>query len=90
MRGRFFLGGGREVEGVWGGGRGGEGGSGRRVWGGREGAEGEGEWGGRGVGVGVGGWLKTAEILLAESCYEQVSFASGFKQRKGRRISEIG
>ena len=42
-----------------------------------------------GVG-GVGGGLKTAEILLAESCREQVSFESGFKQRKGRRISEIG
>ena len=34
--------------------------------------------------------LKTAEILLAESCHEQVSFESVFKQRKGRRISEIG
>ena len=34
--------------------------------------------------------LKTAEILLAESCREQVCFESGFKQRKGRRISEIG
>ena len=34
--------------------------------------------------------MKTAEILLAESCHEQVSFESGFKQRKGRRISEIG
>ena len=34
--------------------------------------------------------MKTAEILLAESCREQVSFESGFKQRKGRRISEIG
>ena len=34
--------------------------------------------------------LKTAEILLAESCREQVSFESGFKQRKSRRISEIG
>ena len=55
----------------------------------------------RGVRVGVGGevgggggggrrGLKTAEILLAESCREQVSFESGFKQRKGRRISEIG
>ena len=31
-----------------------------------------------------------AEILLAESCHEQVSFESGFKRRKGRRISEIG
>ena len=30
------------------------------------------------------------EILLAESCHEQVSFESGFKQRKGRRIAEIG
>ena len=57
----------------------------------------------RGVRVGVGGkWevgdeggggrrrLKTAEILLAESRREQVSFESGFKQRKGRRIPEIG
>ena len=34
--------------------------------------------------------LKTAEILLAESRREQVSFESGFKQRTGRRISEIG
>ncbi len=34
--------------------------------------------------------LKTAEILLAESCRKQVSFESGFKQRKGRRISEAG
>ena len=34
--------------------------------------------------------LKTAEILLVESCRKQVSFESGFKQRKGRRISEIG
>ena len=45
------------------------------------------------VGGGGGGGrrgLKTAEILLAESCREQVSFESGFKQRKGRRISEIG
>ena len=33
---------------------------------------------------------QTVEILLAESCHEQVSFESGFKQRKGRRISEIG
>ena len=40
--------------------------------------------------MGGGGGLKTAEILLAESCHEQVSFESGFKQRKGRRISEIG
>ena len=48
-------------------------------------------------GVGGGRWevkgggsqgLKTAEILLAESCHKQVSFESGFKQRKGRRISE--
>ena len=38
---------------------------------------------------GWGGGLKTAEILLAESCHVQVSFESGFKQRKGRRISEI-
>ena len=44
---------------------------------------------GEGGGVGRRG-LKTAEILLAESCREQVSFESGFKQRKGRRISEIG
>jgi len=49
-------------------------------------------------GVGVGRWevkggrrgLKTAEILLAESCRKQVSFESGFKQWKGRRISEAG
>ena len=34
--------------------------------------------------------LKTAEILLAESCRKQVSFESGFKQWKGRRISEAG
>ena len=39
---------------------------------------------------GAGRWLKTAEILLVESCHEQVSFESGLKQRKGRRISEIG
>ena len=38
---------------------------------------------------GWGGGLKTAEILLAESCHEQVSVESGFKERKGRRISEI-
>ena len=58
----------------------------------------------RGVRVGLGGGgggvggegeggrqrLKTAGILLAESCREQVCFESGFKQRKGRRISEIG
>ena len=31
--------------------------------------------------------LKTAEILLAESCRRQVSFESEFKQQKGRRIS---
>ena len=41
-------------------------------------------------GGGGGGGLKTAEILLPESCHEQVSFESGFKQREGRRISEIG
>ena len=40
-------------------------------------------WGGR-------RGLKTAEILLAESCRKQVSFESGFKQWKGRRISEAG
>ena len=28
--------------------------------------------------------------LLAESYHEQVSFQFGFKQQKGRRISEIG
>ena len=28
--------------------------------------------------------LKTAEILLAKSCHEQVSFESGFKKQKGR------
>ena len=33
---------------------------------------------------------QTAEILLAESCHERVNFEYGFKQRKGRRISEIG
>ena len=43
-----------------------------------------------GGGGGGGRGLKTAEILLPESCREQVSFESGFKQRKGRRISEIG
>ena len=46
--------------------------------------------GGEVGGGGGGGGLKTAEILLAESCREQVCFESGFKQRKGRRISEIG
>ena len=48
--------------------------------------------GGEVGGMGGGGrrGLKTAEILLAESCRKQVSFKSGFKQRKGRRISEIG
>ena len=40
---------------------------------------------GEGSGEQVG--LKTAEILLVEICREQVSFESGFKQRKGRRIS---
>ena len=30
--------------------------------------------------------LKTAEILLTESCRKQVSFESGFKQRKGREF----
>ena len=47
---------------------------------------------GLGESGGGGSWrgLKTAEILLAESCREQVCFESGFKQRKGRRISEIG
>ena len=38
--------------------------------------------------MGGGGWggggLKTAEILLAESCHEQVSFESGFKPCSGR------
>ena len=35
--------------------------------------------------------LKTAEILLAENyCRKQVSFESGFKHQKGRRISEAG
>ena len=43
-------------------------------------------WGGRWGGGRQG--LKTAEILLAESCRKQVSFESGFKQWKGRRISE--
>ena len=33
--------------------------------------------------------LKTAEILLAESCREQVCFESGFKQRKGRRVLSL-
>ena len=52
---------------------------------------GEGGGGGRGEGGGGGGQgLRTAEILLAEICHEQVSFESGFKQRKGREISEIG
>ena len=40
------------------------------------------------MGGGGGRGLKTAEILLAESCHKQVSFESGFKQWKGRRISE--
>ena len=48
-------------------------------------------WGGGGEVGGEGGrgrrGLKTAEILLAESCRKQVSFESGFKQWKGRRIS---
>ena len=48
-----------------------------------------GVWGG-GEGKGGKRALKTAEILLAESCRKQVSFESGFKQRKGRRISEAG
>ena len=51
-----------------------------------------------GVGGGGGRWevkggrrgLKTTEILLAESCRKQVSFESGFKKWKGRRISEAG
>ena len=43
---------------------------------------------GEGSGEQVG--LKTAEILLAESCHEQMCFESGFEQRKDRRISEIG
>ena len=43
--------------------------------------------GGEGAG---GGGLKTVEILLAESCHEQVSFESGSKQLMGRRISETG
>ena len=46
-----------------------------------------------GVGGEVKGWgrrgLKTAKILLAESCRKQVSFESGLKQQKGRRISEV-
>ena len=37
---------------------------------------------GGGGGGGLGGGLKTTEILLAKSCHEQVSFESGFKQRK--------
>ena len=55
---------------------------------------GGGEAGGEGGGGGGGRrgrrGLKTAEILLAESCRKQVSLESGFKQRKGRRISEAG
>ena len=56
---------------------------------------GGGRWGRGGGGAGGGRWevkgggrrgLKTAEILLAESCRKQVSFESGFKQWKGRRI----
>ena len=51
-------------------------------------------WGGGGGGrwevKGGRQGLKTAEILLAESCRKQASFVSGFKQRKGRRISEVG
>ena len=46
--------------------------------------------GGGGGGGGGESGLKTAEILLAESCREQVSFESRFKKRKGRIISEIG
>ena len=82
-------------EGEWGGREG----RGRWLWGRRE-VEGEGVWGGGVEGEwggreGEGGWgagrcLKTAEILLAESCREQISFESGLKRRKGRRISEIG
>ena len=68
--------GGGGCEGGVGRGRGTGGGMGRGVWGGREG--------------GCGRWLKTTEMLLAESCHEQVMFESGLKQRKGRRISEIG
>ena len=49
-----------------------------------------GGWGGVGGEGGEDGGLKTAEILLAESCRKQVSFESGFKQQKGRRISEAG
>ena len=66
---------------------------GRGVWGGGGGEEaegGRGRAGGGGREGGCGRWLKTAEMLLAESCHEQVSFESGLKQRKGRRISEIG
>ena len=46
-----------------------------------------------GCGGGEGGRgevILLAEILLAESCRKQVSFESGFKQWKGRRISEAG
>ena len=32
----------------------------------------------------------TLDRIMAESCHEQMSFESGFKQRKGRSISEIG
>ena len=71
---------------MWGGGEVGGGGVGGEEVGG-------GEWGGSGGG-GMGGGMRGdggggAEILLAESCHEQMSFESGFKQRKGRRISEI-
>ena len=38
----------------------------------------------------MAGKLKTAEVLLAETYREHVSFESGIKQRKSRRISEIG
>ena len=38
----------------------------------------------------MAGKLTTADVLLAESYREPVSFESGIKQPKSRRISEIG
>ena len=53
-----------------------------------------GGWGGgRSEVKGGGGGKAGAEDCrdpTAESCRKQVSFESGFKQRKGRRISEAG
>ena len=41
------------------------------------------------MGGGVAAATAKRLILQAESCNEQVSFESGFKKRKSRRISEI-